>query len=137
MSKILPRKWANIWNEIFSPTIFLLDIIDGFKYRKKQTWLSLFVTLAFFALVCWLFSIDISNLNWGVGWLSLFYLPLLATLLFWFRACSIYDCGVWEIHEEEKPITKKQARASLIAKISMISFGLYYCYWMYRLFSHS
>jgi hypothetical protein len=136
MSKILPRKWSDICSDIFSLTIFKLDVIDGFKYRKKQTWFSLFVTLAIFALVGWLFSIDASSLNWSITWLSLFYLPLAITLLLWFRACSIYDCSVWEMHEEKKPITKKQTRASLIGKISLVLFALYYCYWMYRLFTH-
>jgi hypothetical protein len=136
MNKILPRKGTHIWEEIFSPAIFRLDLVDGFKYRTKQTWFSLFVALSLFSLVGWLFFIDASSLNWSIFWLFLFYLPLLVVLLFWFRACSIYDCSVWKIHEEKKPITKKQTRASLIGKISLVVFGLYYCYWMYRLFMH-
>jgi hypothetical protein len=136
MSKILRRKWANIWSEIFSPTIFKLDIIDGFKYRKKQTWLSLFATLVLFSLIGWLFSIDVANRNWSsdrIVLLALLYLPLLITLLFCFRACSIYDLTVLKTTEEKWFFTKKQARASLIFKVSVVSFGLYYCYWIYRL----
>jgi hypothetical protein len=137
MSKIFPRKGTYSWKEILSPTIFRLDLIDGFKYRKMQTWFFFFVTLALFSLVVWLFSIEAFTHNWNIGWLFLFYLPLLIAFLFWFRACAIYDCGVWVVHEEKKPITKKQTRASLTGKISLIVFGLYYCYWMYRLFIDS
>lgn len=137
MNKILHRKWTDLWSEIFSPTIFKLDIIDSFKYRKKQAWFSLFATLAILSLISWLFSVDISSSKWGedrVVFLALFYLPLLMTLLFWFRACSIYDFAVGGTTTEEQFITKKQARASLIFRISIVSFGFYYCYWMYRLF---
>lgn len=134
MSKILPRRGTYSWKDILSPTIFKLDLVDGFKYRKAQTWFFFFVTLSLFCLVAWLFSIDAFAHNWSIVWLFLFYLPLLITILFWFRACSIYDCGVLQVHEEKRPITKKQGRASLIGRISLIMFGLYYCYWMYRLF---
>jgi hypothetical protein len=135
MSKILPKRGTYSWKEILSPTIFKLDLVDGFKYRKVQTWFFFFVTLSLFSLVAWLFSIDV--LTHSIVLLFLFYLPLLITLLFWFRACAIYDCGVWKVHDEKKPITKKQTRASLIGRISLIVFCLYYCYLMYRLFIQS
>jgi hypothetical protein len=139
MNKILYRKWSDIWTEIFSPTIFMLDLIEGFKYRKKQTWLTFIVALGIFALVGWLFSIDVATLDWSssqMSFLFLFYSLLLVTVLFWFRACSIYDLSVLQITKHEGFITKKQIRASLLFKITMGSFGLYFCYWMYQLLVH-
>ncbi len=136
MSKILHKEWTNIWSEVFSPTIFRLDIIDSFKYRKKQAWLSLLATLIIFSLVSWFFSFDVSNLNWSIDrvvLLAFFYLPFLITLVFWFRACSIYDFTISGTAEKERFLTKKQARAALVFMISKFSFGFYYCYCMYRL----
>lgn len=137
MSKILHKKWTNIWSEIFSPTIFKLDMMDSFKYRKMQAWLSLFATLAIFSLISWFFSVDVSSSKGTrerVVLLVLFYLPCVITLLFWFRACSIYDFPDRTAAEGEQFFTKKQARASLIFKASIISFGFYYCYGWYRMF---
>ena len=137
MSKTLHRKWADISGEICSPTIFKLDLIDSFKYRKSQAWFSLLISLALLSLICWMFSADVSRSNWSEERfivLALFYLPCLISLLFWFRAWSIYDFSVVRATAEEQFFTKKQARASLIFKTAYISFGFYYCYFWYVVF---
>lgn len=137
MSKPLRKRWADIRGEIFSLTIFKLDIIDSFKYRKKQALFSLFAALAILSLISWFFSMDLSSSTWSknrVVWLTLPYLPCVITLLFWFRACSIYDFSVGRAMADEQFFTKKQARASLIFKASIISFGFYYSYCWYRIF---
>lgn len=137
MSKTLRKRWADICGEIFSPTIFKLDIIDSFKYRKKQTWFSLLATLAIFALISWFFFIDVSSDKWSKDWiflLTLLYFPCFVTLLFWFRALSIYNFSVEGLTREKPFFTKKQARASLIFKVSIILFSFYYCYCWYRMF---
>lgn len=136
MSETLRKKWTDIWSEVFSPTIFMLDVIDSFKYRKMQAWLALLAALAIFSLISWFFFVDISSVKWRsdrIVLLALFYLPLLVTLLFWFRASSIYDFTIGGATAEKQFFTKKQARASLIFKASIISFGFYYCYCWYRM----
>lgn len=136
MSKIFHRQWNDLRSEILSLTIFKLDVLESFKYRKKQTWFFLFFCLTLFSLISWGFFIEASRFNWSNGrvfLLILLYLPLLITLLFWFRACSIYDFSSLKPAEDKLVITKKQARASLIIRISLVSFSLYYGYWMYRL----
>ena len=129
MKNILHKKWIGIWSEVLSPTIFKLDIVESFKYRKKQALLFFSTSLLIFSLIIWFFFYEISSVGEGgvqTALVFLFFLPLLITLLFWFRACLIYDFS-------ERVITKKQTRASLIIKISIGSFGFYYCYWMYQL----
>lgn len=136
MNKTLHKKWTGIWEDIFSSQIFKLDIIDGFKYRKKQAWFFLFTTLGVFSLMGCLFYFEASAFNWNknrVAFLVLFFSPLLITVAFWFRACLIYSFVDWRISKEARVDTKKKARALIIFKASIAPFIIYYGYLMWRL----
>ena len=137
--KFLGKNPVN-WRELVSPQVFKLDIVDGFKYRLKQSLFFLFSTMVLFALLAWGFSYDLADIN-GNGrqllLLILLYLPAGVGLVFWFRAGLSYDFDHWDHTNKKKPKTKKSLQAAWVFRVTIVLFGIYYAYWMYRLWQLS
>lgn len=127
MAKIAQIKYPAIWKDVVSPMLFMVDVIDSFKYRTKQAWFALISAIAIFAaLFCVLPykpSPNDSSFNLIVS-----YSPLIITLVFWFRACSIYNFKNWDVRRNKPITTKKSIRASFIFKITWAVLGMYYLY---------
>jgi len=136
MNRTLHRKWTGIWKDIFSFWVFKMDLIDGFKYRTGTSWFFLLVTLGIFSLLFWRFFSANSILFWGPdqwGVEALFYVPLLITIIYWFRACLIYDFVRWNFSDRERMSTKKNERAKRMLRVSVVVFAVYYGYWICKM----
>lgn len=124
------------WKDIFSPKIYFIDTIDSFKFRNKQTAFSIFTALILLGLGSWGFILEAYQRKWtgsSIYLISLIYLPLIISIMIWFRGISILDFESSMGYEEKKPRTKKDNRASLSLKIAAYSFVFYYCYLIFRL----
>lgn len=106
----------------------MLDLIEGFKYRKIRSWFILFVFFGILGMIGWLIvsqSFALSLKSTQTALLVLLYFPLLFMLMLNFRACVIYSFRKWKVPEEEYVKTRKDALASNIFWSSWIVFLIY------------